>query len=365
MDGVRKIVVTVTNRTIVRAILWITTAVIIYKFIGEVSHVLTLIFGAFFLALALNPVVSWMNHRLRIKSRVRATAASYLLVVGVLVGFLVLVVPPLVRQTRDFIQEFPETVESFQQQDNSIARAFERYNLNEKLAQGAKDFTTNYGNFGSTVFDTGKRVAETIASFFIVIVLAFMMLVEGPKWLELLFGTLPDRQRLRYRKLSKRMYKAVTGFVNGQVILAAIAGIFAFVALEVASRLLDADINALALAGIVAVFGVIPLFGNPIAAALVVLASLLSSASLALVMAIYFTVYFFIENHTFQPYLQSRLNELTPLMVFVAALIGVSLGGILGAVAAIPVASTIKILLEDYFERRQKHKASIETSSSI
>jgi predicted PurR-regulated permease PerM len=115
---------------------------------------------------------------------------------------------------------------------------------------------------------------------------------------------------------------------------------------------MDVNINALALAGIVAVFGVIPLFGNPIAAALVVLASLLSSISLGVVMIIYFVVYFFIENHTFQPYIQSRLNELSPLLVFIAALIGVGFGGILGAIIAIPAATTIKIIIEDQFIHR-------------
>ena len=95
-----------------------------------------------------------------------------------------------------------------------------------------------------------------------------------------------------------------------------------------------------------------PLFGNPLAAVLVVLVSLLSSFTLGIVMAIYFTIYFFIENHTFQPYIQARLNELSPLLVFIAALIGIAFGGILGAIIAIPAATTVKILLEDHFARR-------------
>lgn len=360
MDSSRKVTVTVTNRTIIRAILWVSAAVLTFHIIGRISHILTLIFAAFFLAMAINPIVSWMSNRLRIDSRVRATAASYLLVVAILGAFIALVIPPLVSQTRGFIKDIPKTVETFQQQDSGLARSAKRYHLDEKLAQGAKDLTSHYGNFGSAVLDTGKRVAEAVASTLAVLVLAFMMLVEGPKWLELILGTMPDKERARYKKLSMRMYKSVTGFVNGQVILAAVAGIFAFVALQIASRIVGADINSLALAGIVAVFGIIPLFGNPIAASLVILACLLNSVNLAIIMAIFFVVYFFIENHTFQPILQSKLNELTPLMVFVAALIGVGFAGILGAVVAIPAASSIKILLEDHFERRQKHKPSIQ-----
>ena len=91
------------------------------------------------------------------------------------------------------------------------------------------------------------------------------------------------------------------------------------------------------------------MIGNPISAILVVLVCLLSSPQLALVMLIYFIVYQQIENATLQPYIQARQNELTPLLVFIAALIGISLAGILGAFAAIPVAACVKILLEDSY----------------
>lgn len=356
----RKVTVDITNRTIVRTVLWVVAAILAFHFLGRITHILTLIFVAFFLALALNPVVSSVSRRLHIKSRVRATAVAYLVVIAFLITFFSLVIPPLVRQTRDFIRDVPATVENFQQQDSSLARTARRYHIDEKLTQAARNLTSHYGNFGSAILDTGKRILETVVSFFAVLVLTFMMLVEGPMWLKLYLGTLPDKRRARQNLILRRMYKAVSGFVNGQVILAAVAGIFAFMALEIASRVMGVSINPLALAGIVAVFGIIPLFGNPIAATVVVLVSLLSSVSLALVMAIYFVIYFFVENHTFQPYLQSKLNELTALMVFIAALIGVGFGGILGAIIAIPAASAVKILLEDHFERRQGHKSTLE-----
>ncbi len=351
MDNPRNVTVTVTNKTIIRTILLVAGAVVAYHFVVQIAHVLTLIFVAFFLALALNPVVSWMSHRLKIASRVRATAASYLMVVAILVAFIALVVPPLVRQTRDFINKTPQTVATFQKQDSGLAVTVKRYHLDEKLTQGAKELTSHYGNLGSAVLDTSKRLLEAAASLLAVLVLTFMMLVEGPKWLELFLGTVPERKQARYKKLLRRMYRAVTGFVNGQLILAIVAGIFAFAALQIASQITGADVNSLALAGIVAVFGIIPLFGNPIAAILVVLACLLTSVAMAITMAIYFMVYFFVENHTFQPYLQSRLNELSPLTVFIAALIGVGFGGILGAIVAIPAAGAGKILLEDYYQR--------------
>lgn len=346
----RKVTVNVSNRTIVRTILWIVATILLFKFLGKISHGLTLIFAAFFLAMALNPVVGWMSRHLRVKSRMRATALAYFLVIAIISLFLALVIPPLVTQTRTFINNVPQTIENFQNQDSKLARTARRYNIDQKVVQGAKDFASHYNNFGSTLLNTGKRLLEAVASLLAVLVMTFMMLTEGPKWLELFWGIVPPKGRAHHKRIAHKMYRGVTGFVNGQVILAIIAGLFAFVALEIASRVINADINAVALAGIVSVFGLIPLFGNPLAAILVILASLISSVTLGLIMLIYFVVYFFIENHTFQPYIQSRLNELTPLTVLVAAVLGVGFGGLLGAIIAIPAASAVKTLVEDYFE---------------
>lgn len=355
MNNHQRVTVNITNRTILRTIIWAVATILVFKFVGRVGHELLLIFISFFLALALNPVVGWISRRLRIKGRVKATAIAYILIIGLIALFLLAVTPPLVKQTRTFVSNVPQTIEKFQSQDSSLARLARRNNFDQKISDEAKSFASHYSNYGSTVFDTGKTIAEIIASTAAVLVLTFMMLVEGPNWMELIWGVMPEKNRKRHQKIAHKMYKGVTGFVNGQIILAVIAGIFAFIALEIASRIIGVSVNAVALAGIVSVFGLIPLFGNPLAAIVVILVCLINSLTLGLVMLIYFLVYFFIENHTFQPYIQSRLNNLTALTVFSAAIIGVGFGGLLGAIIAIPTATAVKILLEDYFEQHD-HK---------
>ncbi len=119
------------------------------------------------------------------------------------------------------------------------------------------------------------------------------------------------------------------------------------------STIFKVNINAIALAGIVAIGGLIPLIGNMLAAALVVLACMLTSVPMALAMAVYFVVYLQIENATIQPHIQAKQNELTPLLVFISALLGVGLGGLLGALVAIPAAGCLKIIVLDYFSRRK------------
>jgi predicted PurR-regulated permease PerM len=352
MQPSKKVTVNVTNRTIFRFILWVVATILLFHFVSAAAHALTLIFISFFLALAINPMVEWVAARLKLKRRSSAVALSYIFLIALLVGFFALVSPSLVKQTRQFIQDVPQIINDFQSQDSGIARSLRKYDLDTKITEAARDFAGNYGNFGTTLLDTGKRVVSAIVAFLVVLVMTFMMLVEGPKWLQQFWSIVPARRRKHDQQMASRMYKAVTGFVYGQVILALLAGTFSFVALEVASRLLNVSVNPLALAGIVAMLGLVPLIGNTISSTIVTLVCLLASAKLAIIMLIYFFVYYHVENYTFQPYIQSRLNELTPLLVFASAIIGVEFAGLLGALVAIPAATVIKILIQDQVHRR-------------
>jgi predicted PurR-regulated permease PerM len=352
MNNTKEVIVNLSNRTIVRTILWVIFSILVFRFMGRISHGLILIFASFFLALALNPVVGSVSRHLRVKSRVRATTLAYLLVISALVVFFSLVTPPLIRQTRTFISDVPQIVENYKTRDSSVYRFAKKYKIDDKITKGARDFASHYSSFGATLLDTGRRIIEAIVSVLVVLVMTFMMLVEGPRWFEAIFRLMPAGKREHRRAIAKKMYRGVTGFVNGQVILAIVAGTFAFIALEIFGHLTDASVNAAALAGIVSVFGLIPLLGNPISSSIVLLVCLSNSGKLALIMLIYFLIYYFIENHTLQPYIQSRLNNLTPLTVFVAAILGVGFGGLLGAIIAIPLATCIKVLVEDQIDSR-------------
>lgn len=348
----RQVTVNITTRTMLKSIFWIAAAVLFFKFLGHITHALTLIFTSFFLALALNPIVSWMTHKLKIDGRVRATAAAYFTVVAFIIGFMMLVIPPLVDQSRDFVKEVPKLVSDFQKQDSSLANAARKYNIDDKLSQSAHDFASNYSNFGGTVIDTGKRVVGGIIALLIVLTMTFMMLVEGPKWLEALWQLVPARKRAHHKKIAYKMYRAVSGYVNAQVILAFLAGTFSLIALTVTTSIFNVSLNVVALAGIVALLGLIPMIGHPISSTIVLIICLLQSPQLALVMLIYFLVYYELENLTFQPYIQSKLSELTPLLVFGSAIIGIEFAGFIGAFVAIPIATCIKILVEDQLEKR-------------
>ncbi len=352
--------ITISTETIVKTILLTVTAFLLLGFIGQVTHQLRLIAISAFLALALNPAVNWLMRKFKSKSRPRAVGVAYLAVLTVLIGFLLLVVPPLVSQSTDFIQELPQTISDFQTQDSAVANFVRRYNLDEQLDKLSKDLSSRTGDLASPLLNTASRAVGTLVSMITVLVLTFMMLMEGPLWFERFIALQPESKRLRRRKIAARMYKVVTGYVNGQVLIAAIAATFALIVLLIGNTVFNTSVNAVALAGITFMFGLIPLIGNTLGAAIVVLMCLFTSTGLAVMMAIYYLVYQQIENATLQPYIQSKSNQLTPLTVFAAALLGAGLGGLLGALAAIPIAGCIRILLEDYLDKPLPSKAAVD-----
>lgn len=350
----KRVKISLDSKSIIRTILIVFVAIISVAFIKAISHVLVLIFFSFFLALALNPAVGWIAKHLKSGSRVRATGIAYLLVLIFLGTFLFLVIPPLVKQTVDFIKDVPQAIQEFTAEDSGLNNFIERNNLRDQVNNFTEGFNEKFKDIGEPVLNTAGAVATAVVSTVTVLVLTFMMLIEGPTWFEKIIAIQPKDKRGPRRELAKKLYRVVTNYVNGQVIVSFIAGSFALVGLLIASNIFNVSINAVALSVIVMLFGLLPLIGATIGAVIVVLACLLVSLPLAISMAIYFIVYQQIENLTIQPYIQSKTNALTPLIVFIAALVGANLGGILGAFVAIPVAGCIKILLEEYYLSRLK-----------
>lgn len=344
--------VSFSNRTIIRVVLVVALSVIAIQFLQRIAHPLTLIFVSCFLAIALNPAVSWISNKLKTKSRVLATGIAYIIVVTILCSFIWLVVPPTVKQSIDFINDVPTNLQEVRQNDTATSRFINRYNLTPAIESAAKKVQENVDDVGKQAVNTVGRVGGIIVSVLTVFVLTFMMLVEAPSWIKKVWGMQDPRHVPKRKRAAERMYRVITGYVNGQLFLALIAGLFAFIALTIASSLLGFTINAVVYASIVTLFGLIPMFGNTIAAIIVVLLCALTSVPLALIMLVFFIVYQQVENVTLQPYIQSKSNELTPLLVFVAAIVGVGFGGFLGALIAIPMAGCIKVFVTEFYGDR-------------
>lgn len=350
-DKANQVELTVSNKTIVRVVAVVLISLLLAAAIGAAAYALSLIFIAFFLALALNGPVSWIARRMPGKlrgNRTLATGISYLFVVAALGLFLASIVPPLVRQTSNFLAAVPSIVDDVKSEDTSLGQFVRRNNLEPHVNSLSEELSGRLGDVGGTAVTTLSRVGGGIFATLTVLVLAFMMLVEGPAWIKLFKNLAPRQDRDHIEELVSEMYKVVRGYVNGQVILAATAALLMLVPLF----LLDIR-YPMALMFIVFICGLIPMVGHYIGASVVTLVALFTSPLSAVFILAYYILYQQIENYVVQPTVQANSTNMSPLLVFGSVIIGVSFGGLLGGLVAIPVAGCIRVLVLDYLRSRK------------
>ena len=159
------------------------------------------------------------------------------------------------------------------------------------------------------------------------------------------------------------MYRVVTGFVNGQMLVAFIAATCSLATLLILSAVFPLPANlALPLSALIFVTGLIPMIGATIGAIIVTLVLMLNDFGAAITFLIYFIVYQQIENNFISPTIQSKTVELSAFAILAAILIGVSLFGLLGGLISIPIAGCIRVLTIHYLEQNRKEREQRNTT---
>lgn len=318
---------------------------------------------ALFLALALNGPVSRLARYLPDRSRTLSTALAFLVVVVFLSAVIFLVIPPIVQQTAKFVDSAPEMVRTISSQWHGLGNLIEKYHIQTQVDQivaaiqtDAARWTTNLGkNFISGL---GSAVNMVVAGI-LVLVLTFLMLVEGPEWLRRIWGLYRDNDRMKqHKRLVGRMHAVVSGYVSGQLTISAIDGLAAGATVFILSQFFHEVPANLALPTVAMCFtlSLIPMFGATLAGMLVAVLLFFSSMPAGILFAIYFLVYQQIENNVIGPRVQSKRLELSPLAVLASVTIGLYVFGVIGGVISIPIAGCIKVLVEDYLERSREKR---------
>src|SRR6185437_5327420 len=174
-------------------------------------------------------------------------------------------------------------------------------------------------------------------------------LLEGPAWMERFYGLLPPPTQPRWRAVGHGIYRQVGGYVTGNLVISLIAG-----SLTTFVLLLLGVPYAVALGLIVGLLDLIPLVGATVAAIIVAVVAFLHTVVAGIVVIVFFVVYQQVENHILQPLVYNRTVALSPLAILVSVLVGAELAGILGALAAIPAAGAIQVLILDFLPARRE-----------
>ncbi len=301
------------------------------------ASILVLIFIALFLAIGLNPAVV----RLRTWGIPRgfAVAIVALAVVGLLAGGIIALVPPLISQTTELIQNVPGYIQSLQRSE-TINELVQRYDVVNRVTSALNAGTVG-GAVGGVV-GVGRMLAGTVFNLLTVLVLTIYFMASFDRIRETGYSLVPASRRVRVRLLTDEILTKVGAYMVGAISIAVLAG---------ASTWLLAVILGLAypfaLAVVVAVTDLIPQIGATLGAVIVSLVGFASSLTDGIVCAVFFLLYQQIENYLIYPNVMRRSVKVSDVAAVVAALLGVALFGVVGALVAIPMVAAIQLIMRE------------------
>jgi predicted PurR-regulated permease PerM len=329
--------------------LGVLSALLIWQVLGRLTTTITLVVVAFFLTLALNPLVEWLTRQSVARGLAVAVVFMGVVVVFALLGLLV--VPPVVTQGSDLLQKAPDWIDQVLNSD-FVRRLDREYDVVDRIQSEATKRLSD-GNFISSVFGgvlgVGAAVVGGVFQTFTVLVLTLFLLASFPHVKQAAYAMVPASRRPRVMSLSEEIMRRTGSYAIGQVAVATINAVCSWIMMMVVGIP-----YAAVLAVAVGFLGLIPMVGATIGAAVVCAVALFDEPRKAVIALVYYVVYQQLENYVVAPRIMQRTVSVPGAVTVVAALAGGTLLGVLGALLAIPVAAGLLLLYEEVLLPRQR-----------
>jgi predicted PurR-regulated permease PerM len=318
--------------------------------VRELSTVLIYIGVALFIALGLDPLVSFLERFI----------PRWLAILGVVLGVLVLfaaivfaIVPVIIQQATNLIQNFPGFIsdvsnsEWFKDLSKQIGSSFD---VNKALAS-VQTFVENPNNIlslGGGILAVGAGIASALTGSVIVLILMLYFLASMRNIKRMTYRFVPLSRRAEFAQVTEQITQSVGRYVVGQVAEAVLNGVLSLLFLWIIGAPLPVLLATFAFLG-----ALIPLVGTLSAAVLISALCLFASPATAIAAAIYYLVYMQVEAYVIAPRIMSRAVQVPGALVVIAAIAGGTIGGVLGALVAVPVAASVIIIVQQVIYPRQ------------
>jgi predicted PurR-regulated permease PerM len=342
-------------RTIVAVIGVVIVAGIAVVLVLELARILAWILVAGFFAIILAPAVDFCQRRLRMRRGLAVMTVfvtAFVLVAAMLYAF----IRPIIDQSIEFADNFPEYVEDAKEGKGTIGKLVQRYDIDEWVEENQERLERAVRGAGRPALDAARTIANTVVALVTIVVLAILMLLQGPGMLQGGLNALAPDRRERVRRVAADAAKAVSGYMTGNLIISVIAGFATYIWLW-AWGVPFREVLGLW----VAFADLIPLVGATLGAIPTVGVAFLHSVPAGIGTVIFYIAYQQFENHVLQVTIMARTVKLNPLLVLVCVLMGVELFGILGALLAIPVGGVIQVVVRDLWDERQGRLKDVPT----
>jgi predicted PurR-regulated permease PerM len=311
----------------------------------RIGSVLVLVVVALFLAVGLNPAVEFLMRR-----GLRRPWAVLCVTFGVLAlfaGFVFTLVPVVTEQVTAIADDLPHVFDQLQR--NRTIREFDdKYDVSNRVTDYVQNGGLAQKAFGG-VLGVGLAILGILANTFVVVVLTLYFLASLPSIKHATYQLAPASRRERVSLLGDQILRNVGGYVSGAFVVALCAGLSTLAFLVI----IGLGSYAVALALVVALLDVIPMIGATIGAFVVCGIAFATDVTSGIACVIFYIAYQQIENYLIYPKVMARTVAIPGAITVIAALIGASLLGVVGALLAIPTAASILLLVREVWLPRQ------------
>jgi len=298
------------------------------------ADVFLLIGVALFLAVGMDPAVSWLVTRKF--PRWLAVVVVLVVIVAAIGGFVAVAVPALVTQGEELIKTAPQLLQQVQDRNSFIGQLNDQFQVQQKIESLLSD---SGSTIAAGVLGAGEAIFGAVTDSLIIVILTVYFLADMPRIRGLFYRLAPHSRRPRAILIGDDIMAKVGGYVLGNLVISVIAGVLTFVWL-----LILGVPYALLLAILVAILDVVPVVGSTIAGIVVAVVALSVSLPVCLATIGFFILYRFLEDYVLVPKIIGKAVDVPALVTVVAVLIGAALLGIVGALVAIPISAALLLL---------------------
>jgi predicted PurR-regulated permease PerM len=281
-------------------------------------------------------------------SRGLAVASIFLVAFLALAAFAILVIPPVVTEALDFLNDLPERLREAEAEDQPGLFGFleRQFDLSDRIEEFSRRLPQRAGESFGTLINVAGDVGIFIFNLLTIAILTIYFLLSMPRAKLTAVEMFPPARRVQARQLLAESLEKVGRYVSGNIIISLIAGGASFIFLTAIGVPF-----APAVAMWVAIADLIPTVGATLGALVAVVAALFSTTGDLIATIVFFVVYQQIENYVIAPRVMKHAVDLSPAAVIIAVLIGGSLFGFSGALIALPVAAVAKVVMRDMWLR--------------
>ena len=343
-------------------------AFILYSALGALLPIIISVI----VAEVLFPIVSFIERHLPGRerypraARIFSIAVIYVAFLAIVVALIILTIPPIVQEARDFVETVPQIYEDVKATIEELSEEYNQQVPDEIKAQVEEWAQSLGGALGSAALSIGTRTLSTLAGtvsllFGLAIVpfLLFYLLKDKEELLDGMYSILPQNVSRHTHNVLSLIHGVIGSYVRAQVISAAIVGGFVFLGLWA----LDIKF-ALTLGLLAGLLGLIPIIGAFIGAAPALLVALATDPSKLIWVVLLFIVVQFIESNIISPRIQGSAVRLHPIFIMGTLVVASSIGGLWGVLIGVPVVAASRDVFVYFYKEWSGGAESVEQSET-